>query len=155
MEGMSLIVIQTLVDAKLQPSTYPGIYNTTIGLVFFGTPFREIHQDLSSHGKHLELVEQFHKRVYKQNYEVFRVGDDSLLNVVDRFLQTTADDGCRPRIVCFFERMRTNLDVLVDGQTEVSILPSLILGPAYAVFRSYMLCLWTSNLAVLISTDLQ
>lgn len=32
--GMSLIVIQILVDAKLQPRKYPGIYNSTIVLDF-------------------------------------------------------------------------------------------------------------------------
>ena len=90
------------------------MYNSTIGLVFFSTPFRGTDKDFTM-GCLMECAEKLHKTVYKQNYEIFRPGDDNLLDVVDGFLRTTRDDA-KPKILCFFERKETDIGrFLSDG----------------------------------------
>lgn len=113
-----LVVLQTLVNAKLESSKYSQIYNSVIGLVFFSTPFRGTDGKFSQ-GYLLDCVEKIHKQVYKQNYETFQSGNDNLLGVVDRFLAATGDD-CRPRVACFFEKKRTDVGRLLHQGREPS-----------------------------------
>jgi hypothetical protein len=105
--------------AKTQAKKYRGVYQSTVGLIFFGTPFRGAHSDFHSQGWLLERASQLNAQMYQQNYEVFRPGDTSLTDTVDEFHDAVSED-IRPRTLCFFEKSYTNLGVLVKSAEEVS-----------------------------------
>ncbi|KAK2602964.1 hypothetical protein N8I77_009458 [Diaporthe amygdali] len=106
-----LVVLQTILDGRLQPSKYPGIYNCIVGLAFFGTPFRGT--DSIFHTKMLQHAEMMQMSVYHENYKIFEPCNDSLLNVVDSFLETTGDGDLKPRTICFYETKRTDVGRLI------------------------------------------
>lgn len=102
---------------------FGGIFNCTVGLVFFGTPFRGANEVLRSHAKLLEYAERIHQEVYHENYQTFDPGNDALLNVVEDFLEATGD-GFKPKTICFYEKKRTDVGRFLGrkGQDEVSVL---------------------------------
>ncbi|ORY13427.1 hypothetical protein BCR34DRAFT_599956 [Clohesyomyces aquaticus] len=115
-----LVVLKTLTDAKGE-DRFAEIYRSTIGLVFFGTPFRGTHRDFGGGEDSLSWLlkeaERANASMYSPNYDIFRPGDYSLLNVVDTFNKHTSGDQ-RPRIMCFTELQPTDIGrwVRVKGQ---------------------------------------
>ena len=112
------------------------MYNSVVGLVFFSTPFRGTHESFSM-GKMLDYAEKMHQKVYRQNYQISREGDDTLLDVVSDFLRISRDN-VKPRILCFYERKETDISRLLSrgkeenkSSDEVRYLPHRLLPPAH------------------------
>ncbi|KAF2704134.1 hypothetical protein K504DRAFT_518662 [Pleomassaria siparia CBS 279.74] len=98
---------------------YPNIYDSTIGLIFFGTPFRGT--DTLTIAKIVELAEQEFggDQVLGKALRTSEVNDEALTGLVDDYLRTTGG-GVKPTVACFFERMATNVAKLVNKE-DVSI----------------------------------
>ena len=90
-------------DAHTERKRWPGIYDSTVGLVFLGTPFRGTHDSLSQ-GEILRIAqERFTGVVYGENLEILRTGGESLTDLVDMYLRI-ARQGAMPRVACFYEQ---------------------------------------------------
>lgn len=94
-----------MVDADLERNRWPGIYDSTVGLVFFGTPFRGTH-DLLSQGEILRRASQHfaaENPVYGENLGILRAGGEPLIDLVDTYLRVVRK-GPMPRVACFYEQ---------------------------------------------------
>ncbi|KAK7976663.1 Short chain dehydrogenase sol3 [Apiospora arundinis] len=110
----------------MAPAQHKDIHDKVIGLVFFSTPFRGTDSGFT-HEKLLNATVNPDNPVYGQNYEIFRAGDHNLLNVVDSFLAQSSGN-VKPRILCFYEDMETDISKLTGSQVfmlESLSIPSL------------------------------
>src|SRR5437868_5185587 len=66
-------ISQTLVDAHTERKRWPGIYDSTVGLIFLGTPFRGTHDSLSR-GEILRRAQELFtgSPAYVENLEILR-----------------------------------------------------------------------------------
>jgi hypothetical protein len=113
-----LISYQALVDAHLEKRKYPNIYDSTVGLIFFGTPFRGTAT--LTIAKIVELAEQrFGKhQVLGKALRTSEEDDEALTGLVDGYLRTTVG-GIKPTIACFWERSPTNVAKIVNKEVWV------------------------------------
>lgn len=88
-----------------------GVYHSTVGLVFFGTPFRGTNE--VAHHMLLSLAEQAlsSDQVYDRALRASQREDESLIGILDRYL-VMSDGAKRPRIACVIEQKPTNLAVM-------------------------------------------
>lgn len=89
------------------------MYDSAIGLVFFGTPFRGTHDSLSQ-GEILRLAyERFAENpVYGENMNVLQAGGESLIDLVDTYLRI-ARHGTEPKVACFYEQKATRVGAIL------------------------------------------
>lgn len=111
---------QTLVDAHTERNRWLGIYDSTVGLVFLGTPFRGTHDSLSQ-GEILMGAYALFKGspVHRENLEILRKGGESLVDLVDTYLRI-ARQGPMPRVACFYEQKASAVGrILGRGLSQV------------------------------------
>ncbi|CAG8983150.1 hypothetical protein HYALB_00014076 [Hymenoscyphus albidus] len=113
-----LVVLKALLKAQYYKDEWPGIFESTTGLVFFGTPFR------GSEGmKQSEMLEAA-QREYNEDQiqtEVLRVlepGNEFLQDLVDSFCKTRSQAN-KARVTCFFEMKASNVGAVVGGQGRI------------------------------------
>lgn len=101
--------MQVLIDAHTERKRWPGIYDSTVGLVFLGTPFRGTHDSLSQ-GEILWRAYALFRGspVHGQNLEILRAGGESLTDLVDMYLRI-ARQGAMPRVACFYEQRASDV----------------------------------------------
>jgi hypothetical protein len=102
----------------VERNLWPGVYDATIGLVFFGTPFRGTDNSLSQ-GEILQIAEErFEKEyVHGDNLKVLRAGDESLLDLVDLYGRISRQ-SVPPEIVCFYEQRHTNVGAILGKEPK-------------------------------------
>lgn len=113
-----LIDYQALVHAHLDKQMYRNIYDSTVGLIFFGTPFRGTNT--LTIAKIVELAEQeFGKdQVLGKALRTSEENDEALAGLVDDYLLTTIG-GIKPTVACFFELIETNVAKIVNKAVRV------------------------------------
>ncbi|KAF3037154.1 hypothetical protein E8E11_005557 [Didymella keratinophila] len=119
-----LVVLKALSESEQYPKEWPGVYSSTTGLVFFGTPFR------SAEGMNqMEMLEAA-RREYHNNQvqpavlEVLQPGNAYLQDLVDRLLKKLRGQANKTRIVCFFELKSSNVGRIVGKQDRTRLLVS-------------------------------
>lgn len=118
---------QTLVDAHTERKRWPGTYDSTVGLVFLGTPFRGTHDSLSQ-GEVLKRAQELFtgSPVYGENLEILRAGGASLIDVVDMYSRI-ARQSTVPRVACFYEQKASNVDRILGKDRSKVCIRSLFL----------------------------
>ena len=98
-----------LVDAHMERKRWPGIYDSTVGLVFLGTPFRGTHGSLSQ-GEILKRARGLFtgSPVYGENLGILQAGGESLTDLVDTYFRR-ARQSPMPRVACFYEQRATEV----------------------------------------------
>jgi hypothetical protein len=109
---------QALVDAHLDKLKYPHIYDSTVGLIFFGTPFRGAAT--LTIAKIVELAEQtFGKhQVLGKALRTSEEDDEALTSLLDGYLRTTKG-GIKPIVACFWEERPTNVAKIVNKEVWI------------------------------------
>jgi hypothetical protein len=96
--------MQMMVDAHLERKRWPGIYDSTVGLVFLGTPFRGTHDSLSQGEILTGAYELFGGTpIHGENLGILRAGGEPLTDLVDQYLRIVRQ-GPMPRVACFYEQ---------------------------------------------------
>lgn len=109
-----------MVDAHRSDTKWPGIFKSTTGMVFFGTPFR------GAGG--LDQTEMI--RAAQSQYEEDQVqgavlnilppGNESLIDLTTYFFETRQGEG-KAYIACFFEQKSSNVGaILRESRIQVS-----------------------------------
>ncbi len=98
------------------PQTWPGIFASATGLIFFGTPFRGM---------------EGMKQVRGGSLRILGPGDEFLQDLVDRFLQTRLIPNAA-RVACFYETKSSNVGAIVGWTARrVRQLLSVSTGPQH------------------------
>jgi hypothetical protein len=109
--------MQALTDAERFPEENPGIYASTCGIVFLGTPFRGAFGVTIN--ELLRAIDAAHRDSLQG--EILRIldsGDEKLLEMVSLFEKVQAKLQPRARIACFFEQKPSNVNAIVGKEGE-------------------------------------
>ncbi|KAJ4382592.1 hypothetical protein N0V86_001814 [Didymella sp. IMI 355093] len=115
---------KALLEAEQYPKEWPGIFSSTTGLVFFGTPFR------GAEGMNqMEMLEaarrEYHDdQVQPTVLEVLQPGNAYLQDLVDGFLKKLRGQANKIRVVCFFELKSSNVGRIVGKQDRIRFVVS-------------------------------
>jgi hypothetical protein len=119
-----LVVLKALLEAEQYPKEWPGVFSSTTGLVFFGTPFR------GAEGMNqMEMLEaarrEYHDdQVQPTALEVLQPGNAYLQDLVDGFLKKMRGQTNKTRVVCFFELKSSNVGRIVGKQDRIRFVVS-------------------------------
>ncbi|KAE9966187.1 hypothetical protein EG328_009103 [Venturia inaequalis] len=112
-----LIVLKALRQAFDNTREWPGIFMSTAGLIFFGTPFRGTEGMKQSEMIKAALSEYRPDQVYGDSLGMLVPGDEFLQDTVDRFLETRPHQNPAP-IACFYETKSSNVGAIVGGSDK-------------------------------------
>lgn len=110
--------MQTLLEAEQYQSEWPGVFRSTTGLVFFGTPFRG-----AGGMNQMEMLEAARReydndQVQPTALEVLQPGNAYLQEVVDGFLKKMRGQANKTQIACFYELKSSDVGRIVGGQSR-------------------------------------
>lgn len=112
-----LTTIQAVLDAKEDEKEWPGMYTSTIGVIFFGTPFRGAEGMSQSEMLDAARREYEEDEIQGDVLEVLRPGNEFLQDVVDKFGRTRSQRN-KARVACFFEMKSSDVGAIVGGQAR-------------------------------------
>ena len=103
-----------MVDAQRSDAKWSGIFKSTTGMVFFGTPFRGaggLDQAAMIRAAHSQYEEdQFQGEVLN----ILPPGNESLIDLTTYFFETRQGEG-KAHIACFFEQKSSNVGAILRG----------------------------------------
>lgn len=103
---------QALLDARHDESEWPGVFASTTGLIFFGTPFR------GAEGMSQVEMLAAAQREYEQDeiqadtLAILQPGNEFLQEVVDQFGKTRGLAN-KAQVTCFYELKSSNVGGIV------------------------------------------
>ncbi|KAL8284817.1 hypothetical protein RB597_002069 [Gaeumannomyces tritici] len=123
-----LVLLKTLVDANMEPKRWPGTYDSTVGLVFLGTPFRGTHDSLSQGEVLLRAWQLFaaERPVYSENLGILRAGGEPLIDLVDTYLRVARKSPMMPRVACFYEQKASEIGRILGKDAGTGIQPVIL-----------------------------
>ena len=109
-----LVVLKALLDARQDENEWPGIFMSTTGLIFLGTPFRGA-EGMS----HMEMFEAAQREYHQDEIQpdilrILQPGNEFLQEVVDQFGKSR--QASKAQVACFFELMPSNVGKIVGSQ---------------------------------------
>jgi hypothetical protein len=124
---------QALVKAYHDTKQWHGIFQSTTGLVFFGTPFRGAEGMSQSEMLQAALSEYEQEEVHTEVLTILDPGNELLQDLVDEF-GTTRSLPNKAQVACFFELQPSNVGAIVGKQRRtVSMLP-------HGLISDHLLC---------------
>ena len=108
---------QSVLQAKHEEWKWPGIFDSIVGLVFLGTPFRGTHNMLHTEIlHHAEMLFQ-DSQVMHENHRASKADNDWLRDLVNDFFLLLRQ-GSMPKIACFYEEKPTDLGVFLKNKVR-------------------------------------
>ncbi|KAL9633792.1 MAG: hypothetical protein Q9164_004484 [Protoblastenia rupestris] len=101
-----------MVDAQRSDNRWPGIFKSTTGMVFFGTPFRGaggLDQTVMLWAEQSQYVED---QIQGAILNILPPGNESLTDLITYFLETRQGEG-KAYIACFFEQKPSNVGAIL------------------------------------------
>lgn len=114
-----------LLEAEQYPGEWPGVFQSTTGLIFLGTPFR------GAEGMNLMKMLDAARREYDEDQvqptalEILQPGNAYLLDIVDSFLKKLREQKNKTHIACFYELKTSNVGRIVGKQDRIVSLKSI------------------------------
>ncbi|KAG9657517.1 hypothetical protein KCV03_g10180, partial [Aureobasidium melanogenum] len=112
-----LVVLKALLDAYHDTKEWQGIFQSTTGLVFFGTPFRGAEGMSQSEMLQAALSEYEEEEVHTEVLRILDPGNELLQDLVDSFGKTRSLPN-RAQVACFFELQPSNVGAIVGKQKK-------------------------------------
>ncbi|KAJ9644080.1 hypothetical protein H2199_003948 [Coniosporium tulheliwenetii] len=106
---------KALLEARYDTDKWPGIFASTAGLIFFGTPFRGAEGMSQSEMLEAALREYEPDQVQEEVLRILEPGNEFLQDLVDRFGETQSQANKAP-VACFFELKSSNVGAIVGGE---------------------------------------
>lgn len=105
---------QATVDAKRLNSRWAGIYTSTTGLLFFGTPFRGAGG--LSQAEMLQAIQSQYEddQIQASTLNILAPGNKTLGDLLDLFFETRQERNLA-RVACFFEQKPSNVGAILGG----------------------------------------
>ncbi|KAL8337949.1 hypothetical protein RB598_006709 [Gaeumannomyces tritici] len=112
----------------MEPKRWPGTYDSTVGLVFLGTPFRGTHDSLSQGEVLLRAWQLFaaERPVYSENLGILRAGGEPLIDLVDTYLRVARKSPMMPRVACFYEQKASEIGRILGKDVGTGIQPVIL-----------------------------
>jgi hypothetical protein len=110
-------VLQALLEAQHDPDRWPGIFHSTVGLMFLGTPFRGAEGMSPNEMIQAALREYDSELVQKEALRILEPGNEFLQELVDAFGKTRSGPN-KAQVACFYELRPSNVGAIVGGQAR-------------------------------------
>jgi len=116
-----LVVLKALLDAWQDEREWPGVFVSTTGLIFFGTPFRG-----ASGMSLVEMLEAARSEYHDDDIQpgildILQPGNEFLQDVVDQFGKTRRLEN-KAHVSCFYELKSSNVGRIV-GRRDRTVRP--------------------------------
>jgi hypothetical protein len=112
-----LVVLKALVDARHDEDEWPGVFTSTTGLIFLGTPFR------GTEGmKPVEMLEAARSQYQENEVQpavlgILEPGNEFLQELVDQFGKTRMV-ASKAQVACFYELKSSNVGRIVGKENR-------------------------------------
>ncbi|KAI9712572.1 MAG: hypothetical protein M1828_001673 [Chrysothrix sp. TS-e1954] len=114
-----LVVVQSLVEAEHDREEWPGLYQSTTALVFFGTPFRGA-EGLSQEEMIAAALREYSKdQIQGDALRILQPGNEMLQQMLDRFGKIRSK-GPKTQVACFYELKSSEVGAIVGKQERTS-----------------------------------
>ena len=125
--------MQTLRVAHLDEKQWPGVFASTIGLVFFSTPFRgsqTLHPT-----KLIEAASAQHEsyEVQPEILQGLEPGTEYLKGLVGDFLATWRSQPRKPMILCLYEQMASQVNRIIS-QVPTKLVSTYVFMVATSIY---------------------
>jgi hypothetical protein len=117
--GARTEALQALLDARQHESEWPGVFASTTGLIFFGTPFRGAEGMSQVEMLAAAQLEYQHDEIQPQVLKILEPGNEFLQELVDQFGKTRALAN-KAQVACFYELKSSNVGRIV-GKTDRTV----------------------------------
>ncbi|KAF2734984.1 hypothetical protein EJ04DRAFT_512132 [Polyplosphaeria fusca] len=107
-----LVVLKALLDARHYKDDWPGIFDSTAGLLFFGTPFRGAEGMTPTMMLEAARQEYEEDEVQPQVLQILQPGNEFLQELVDQFGKTRTHVD-KAVVACFYELKASNVGKIV------------------------------------------
>ncbi|KAH7085259.1 hypothetical protein BKA63DRAFT_499273 [Paraphoma chrysanthemicola] len=113
-----LVIQRALNLAKMQQNEYPGVFDSSVGIVFLGTPHRGTQSFTRSSALFAAIAasSDVGRKLETEILKSLASEDGGLLDVTDDFVSICTDG--RPMITCFFEQRPSKLGKIV-GRDDI------------------------------------
>jgi hypothetical protein len=111
--------LQALLDARQHESEWLGVFASTTGLIFFGTPFRGAEGMSQVEMLAAAQLEYQHDEIQPQVLKILEPGNEFLQELVDQFGKTRALAN-KAQVACFYELKSSNVGRIV-GKTDRTV----------------------------------
>ena len=110
-----------MVDAQRSDTEWPGIFQSTTGMVFFGTPFRGAG-GLNQTEMILAAQSQYGENLVQGAVlNILAPGNENLMDLTTYFFQTRQRKD-KASVACFFEQKSSNVGAILRGSpVQVSL----------------------------------
>ncbi|KAF2473046.1 uncharacterized protein BDR25DRAFT_219130 [Lindgomyces ingoldianus] len=113
-----LVVLKALLDARQVPDEWPGIYTSTTGLIFFGTPFRG-----AGGMSQIEMLDAARREYEAEEVQpdvlkILEPGNEFLQDLVDQFGKTRTEAN-KTMVACFYELKSSNVGKIVGKEDRI------------------------------------
>lgn len=105
---------QAIVEAKRSWNKWPGIFQSTVGMLFFGTPFRGAGGLNQSEMVRAIQSQYEDDQILGPNLNILAPGNESLMDLMDMFFETRQERHMA-RVACFFESKPSNVGAIYKG----------------------------------------
>jgi len=112
-----LIKAKALLEAKDEEDEWPGIFASTTGLVFFGTPFRGAGGMSQTEMLAAARQEYDDDQIQGDVLKILEPGNEFLREVVDKFCKTQSRRE-KTQVACFYETKASDVGAVVGKQTR-------------------------------------
>ena len=120
-----LVVLKALLDAQHDDKDYLGIFTSTTGLVFLGTPFRGAPGMSSVEMLAAARQEYQEDEIQPDILKILQPGNEFLQDIVDRFGKMRKQAN-KAQIACFYELKPSNVGKMVGRQDRTVFLEEAI-----------------------------
>ena len=112
-----LVIQQMLRTAKLHWEQWPGLFSSTTGVVFLGTPHRGTG-DMTSRGMLDTMIQQYSQvRIEDAVLESLNAENESLNDIRREFVKICTLSRGRLHIVCFYEQKSTRVGRIIGVES--------------------------------------
>jgi hypothetical protein len=108
--------LQALLDARQDEREWLGVFASTTGLIFFGTPFRGAEGMSQVEMLAAARLEYEQDDIQPEVLRILEPGNEFLQELVDQFGRTRALPN-KARVACFYELKSSNVGQIV-GKTD-------------------------------------
>jgi hypothetical protein len=110
---------QALLEAQQDVNEWPGIFASTTGLIFFGTPFRGAEGMSQVEMLAAAQREYSQDQIQTEVLKILEPGNEFLQDVVDQFGKTRRL-AHRAQVACFYELKSSNVGRIV-GKSDRTV----------------------------------
>ncbi len=108
-----------LLEARHYADRWPGLFDSTTGLIFFGTPFRGAAKISQSEIIQAAMINSGRDQVQEEVLRILDPGNELLQDLVDGFCKTLSQPN-KAHVACFFELKSSDVGAIV-GKSSTKV----------------------------------